>query len=295
MSMRSGLVSAVILLAVSRVLAEDYEIRMTRPAKVGDKYEMIASGARTEKVTMLVGGKVAKADGRSMTAKLEATVTVQEIDSLKREKKINLVVSKCVAATEGAANEEEVLRKGAQVVAQLQGKEKEFLVDGEAASKDIAGILDLFISFPTTPTTDDDIFGTKERKKVGDSWPVNKAKAVEDLSDEGMSVKAEDIKGSTKLEKLAVVDGVQCLHLSAKLDIGKLSAPLPPGMAIEKAAMTATFEGDFPLDVSKDCLSQGMTMTMSMIAKGKPSPDAPEMTLSTKREETRKMKRKDLK
>ena len=163
MGIQKVLIYLIVLLACSRVFAMDYEIRMTRAAETGERYELIASGYSSEQITMSSQGQVLRKDNKFISAKLEGIVTVLQVDKLKREKKISLLVSKSVMSTNVNDNEEEALPKGTEVIAQLRHGKKEFLIDGKIANEDIAKMLDLFITFPTTKTTDDDIFGTKER------------------------------------------------------------------------------------------------------------------------------------
>lgn len=295
MSIRGVLVCSILLLICSCAFVQDYELRMTRPTKVGREYELITSGSLSEQMTMSAQGEVLRSDKFSLTAKLEGIVTVLQVDELKRERKLRLLVSKSVMSMNGNINEEEALPKGTQVVAQLRDRRKEFLIDGKNVPEEIAKMLDLFISFPTTRVTDDDIFGTKERKKVGDSWAVNSMEAAKDLATEGINVDAENIKGSTTIEKVVVVDGKKCLQLSAKLEISMLAPPLPPGLTVEKSNMSAAFSGTFPFDTSIPRLSEGENMTMEVVAKGKLNPDSPEVTLSIKMMKSVQMKQKALK
>lgn len=295
MNFRGVMVCAVVLLTASHVFAQNYEIRLTRDVRAGEKYELAASGSLSEQMTMLAQGQVLHKDTTSITAKLEGTVTVLEVDELKRERKLSLVVSRCLMSTNGSTVEKEVLAKDTQVVAQLRDGQMEFLIDGKVVSKDIAKMLGLLISLPTSQTTDDDIFGTKERKKVGDSWAVNSSKGAADLSFEGIKVNADDIKGSTKIDKLLVVGGTNCLQLSSRMEISNILPPLPEGLTVTESNMSATFTGEFPVDVSMRQMSEGITMSMVLVAKGKPIPDAPEITLSMNMEESKHAKQKSIK
>jgi hypothetical protein len=283
-------VAVVVFLAASPVFAQDYEIRLTRDARAGEKYNLTASGVLSEQMTMSAKGTVLQKNAAFHTMKLEGIVTVLEVDKLKEERKLRLDISKCLVSAGGNAEEQEVLKKGTQVVAQIKDGQEEFLVDGNVAPKDVAKLLGHFISLRAGQVNDDHIFGTKERKKVGDSWPVNSVKAAADLSTKGMKVSPENIKGNTMLEKLVVVDGRECLKLDAKIDMSNISLPLPSGLTVEKSDMSATFSGEFPVDVSIRRLSEQLAMTVAITAKGKPNPDIPEITLFMTMERSRSMK-----
>jgi hypothetical protein len=295
MSIRIVLLCAVLLFTASRVIAQDYEIRLTRDAKAGEKYELTVSASVSKQMTMSSQGQVLQKNASSITAKLEGTVTVLEIDEMKREIKLSLLVSRCLASANGSAEEREALAKGTQVVAQMRDGRKEFLIDGNAVSKDISEMLGMLISLPISQATDDDIFGTKEHRKVGDSWAVNSVKGAVDLYSKGMKVGAEDIKGSTKLEKLIVAGGTNCLQISSRMGMINITPPLPRGLTVTKSNVSATFSGEFPVDVSIRPLSETMTVSMAFVAKGRPAPDAPEVTLTMNMEESKHAEQKSFK
>lgn len=208
-------VIAAVFLAASHAFAQDYEIRLTRDVRAGEKYNLTASGSLSEKMIMSAQGQVIQKNASTHEMMLEGIVTVLEVDDLKEERKLSLDISRCLVSAGGESGQKEVLKKGTQIVAQRKNGHDEFLVDGEAAAKDVATLLGHFISLRSGHVNDDHIFGTKERKKVGDSWPVNRDKAAADLTAKGIKVARENITGNTTLEKLVEVDGRKCLKLNA--------------------------------------------------------------------------------
>ena len=167
-----------------------------------------------------------------------------------------------------------------------------YLVNGQIASNEIAEVLSTLFVLPQSETTDDDVFGTKERKKVGDSWGVNVVKAASSLSPE-FKLAPEDMKGTTTLEKILEIDGVKCPWISGKLDINKASPPLPPGFVVEKSHISAAFAGVFPIDVLLDYFSEEMSMRAAIEAKG--DSNDPNIRISLNVEESRIEKHKPLK
>jgi hypothetical protein len=280
MGIRKVLIYLIAFLACSHVFAQDYEIRMTRAAETGERYELIASGSSSEQMTMSSQGRVLRKNKIFISAKLEGIVTVLEVDELKQEKKLSLLVSKSLMYTNVNDKEEEALPKGTQVIAQRRDGKKEFLIDGKIANEDIAKMLDIFITIPATQVTDDDIFGTKERKNVGDSWAVNNVNALKDLASDGIVVDLAKMEGSAKLERIVEVEGIKCLLLSASIEINGVAPPLPSGLTVEKSNVSAILTGEYPIDISIRPFSQIHNMTMAFVAKGKLKPDAPEVALS---------------
>ena len=255
---------------------------------------MTASGSKSIQTTVSSQGKIQE-QGASFKVQLEGTVTVLEIDNLKRPIKTSLLVSKFIGTMNGEVNEREILSKDTRIIAQLRNGKQEFLINGNVASSEITEILCLLMALPTTQATDDDIFGTKERKKIGDSWALDSAKGAIDCAAKGMTVTAENIKGSTKIEKMVGVDGTKCLQINANIEMNNCVPPLPAGMTIKGSNMSATFSGEFPIDVSLPALSEDATVKSSLEAKAKPSPDAPEITLSMNMSESKHAKYRPIK
>lgn len=295
MSIYRVLIFTIVFLAGSPVFAQDYEIRLESAVKEGDKYEVNVSGELSEQMTSSSQGQVLGDKQSSFSATFEGTTTVLKVDELQRTAELKLLVSKCHKRMNGNTTDEEVLAKGTQVVMRRSDSNTEFLVDGKVVPKDIEKVLGVLFSLPQSKATDDDIFGTKDRKKVGDSWAMNSAKAANELPSAGLKADATDIKGSTKIEKVVTVHGTKCLRLSGKMEINKITPELPAGMIVEMSNVSTSFSGDFPIDSRIGRLVSKSTMKITFVAKGKPAPGAPEITLSMKHSKSRQIKRKFLK
>ncbi|MHC4600360.1 MAG: hypothetical protein ACYS47_15290, partial [Planctomycetota bacterium] len=165
----------------------------------------------------------------------------------------------------------------------------------EPVEPELHKVLNLFFDMSKSEVTNDDIFGTKERKQIGDSWPLNTEMAAKSAEEEEITIDPKDIEGQVTLEKRVEVDGVPCLLIRGKANISKAQIPMPGDVKIEKSHVTAELSGEFPVDVSKGLVSQKKRVTMSMEAKGTPEPGAPEITLVVKGEESVETRRKVLK
>lgn len=290
------LICTIALLIGSSVLAKDYEIRLDRPAKVGEKSEVIITGKRSRQMTMTSQGRVLRENKSSLSATFEGTITVLKVDKLQRESELKLLVAKCHKKVDGKTTEEEVLAKGTEVVLRQRDSDVEFLIDGKVVPKDIAEVLSLFFTLNDSQDTDDDLFGTKDRKKVGESWPVNSVKLARYFASKGVfKGGAKDITGSTKIEEEVVVGGTKCLRFICKAELGNFTPPLPPGMAVKKANMSVSVSYLYPVDTSVRHLSEKMAMTMELVAEGKATPEAPGVTLTVKGTGSKHMRRKFLK
>jgi hypothetical protein len=288
MSMFRMLSYAVMLFSASHALSQDYEIRLTRPDRVGAKFEIATISSQSTNTTVSYKDRILKKESSSLTVQLEGTVTVLEVGPSKHATRIRVLVTDCtVMRNDGKAYEG--LPKGAQIVMQLANGKTEYLLNGYKAINDKMEILQLLFSLHTGKTSDDDIFGTKERKRVGDVWAMDSAKAAASLAGDLEVANAENMHGETTLEKIVDVGGVPCLRIRAKMEATGFVPPLPPEATVESSRMAAMFSGDYPIDVSLDIMHEEESIGGTIQARGRPDPQAPEVTLSITRELSRSM------
>jgi hypothetical protein len=156
-----------------------------------------------------------------------------------------------------------------------------FEIEGKPVPDAVAKALGLVVNIPSAGPTDDEIFGTTERKNVGDRWPVNEALALKDaneeLADSGLRVVS--VKGSTTLQKVTNDGGVEVLHLLANIT-AKMSPAAKGPLTFADATMTATHTGAIPTDVNKRVREEGTTISMTFKASGKPKPEGPVVQMS---------------
>ena len=257
---------------------QGYEIRLSRPTKVGQIYELTASASLSEEKTASLSGEVLKADKFLLKTELQGTVTVLGVDELERATKVRLRVSKCLSSMHESSNLVEALTPGTLIIAQLRSDRQEYTIDGNVVSEDIDRMLGQFISliFPKSQTTDDDIFGAKERKKVGDVWAMSDPKAARALLGNDVDIAVSAITGSTIIEDEVEVDGTECLRINTRIIVKDFSLPFPPGVAVENSVVSFVSSGEFPVDTSIGPLSVDVRMVMQVSGKGRPSPSAPE-------------------
>ena len=99
-------------------------------------------------------------------------------------------------------------------------------------------------------STDDDMFGSTEKRKVGESWPVHADAMAKSISKGGMEIAAAAITGQTHLNGMESVNGTLALRgVQAAIDM-KDPKPSngPPGMTMEGSSIHGEFTGLFPLD-----------------------------------------------
>ena len=244
--------------------AEDYEIRLTRPARVGRKYRLSASGRYFERRRFFANDKLTRDLRESFSVDLESVVTVLEADKRGVPTRLSCAIGKCVKTERNAWKP--LIPKGKTVIAFSEKRSTRFSMDGQPVSPEIRKALKVIIAIDTG-ATDDDVFGSRERRKVGDSWDIDAKAAAKDAADAGVRVRKDDITGSVSIEKLAVVDGSKRLLIRGEMAIRKAVPPMAPGFIVDKGTFEGSFTGAFPLDLSVGRLENAEQIAMFIRAR----------------------------
>lgn len=265
-------------LGTSVALAQDYEIKLTRPTKVGAEYHIAAVGRKSMKTTTKLDGKVAEEQSENFAVDFESDVKALEVDKNGKPSKVSLTVDKCILKQGGAGKP--LLAKGAVVVASVKDDEAVFETAGQPVDAETAEALDLVVELGRNRASEDEIFGTKERKKVGDHWDMNAELFAKELQDamKGSTVKKEDVAGTITLDKVVKVGTTDCLQISAEMTVNNVTMP---DMKVAQIKVQTHFSGLFPMDFSKDIMEESVSMTMSMTVKGKLDPNGPEIVVDS--------------
>ena len=259
-----------VLWAVSSLAGwtQDYEVKLERPAKAGEKYGLTATGSQKEVSTVSVGGQVAEKKDNAFTASLEAQVTILTVDGKGRATATEYAVAKFTMKK--GEQETELVPAGKVVVAERGKKPAYALKDGGAVSPEAQAAFGLLVSSGDKgEESDDAIFGTAARQAVGAEWPMDAAKAAASLQKAGIALTKENLSGSVKLNGVEQAGGLDCLNVVATMNAKGFAMPLPPGLKCEAAELNASFGGLFPVDPAQPRLAESKTMQMRFSAKGK--------------------------
>jgi len=281
---------------------KEYEVKIARKIDVGTKYALTADGALIRQVSLTVGGQTSNQPDDGYGIHLEGTVEVLELDAIGEEAKVSCTVDKCTRIT--SKGQKELVPKGKVIIAEGKGKDTHFsLKDGGELSKEASEALDLAISLDTGDEyTDDEMFGTKQKQKVGSSWAVDGEKVAKDARRVGVIVKPEDVEGSFRLDGLEKAGDVECLKVSGSLKMKRLDRKddeddgLPEGFSVETGSMEAKYGGLFPVDPSVGSLSESASMTFVTKVKGKGGTNKKQdVTVESKVQRAAEMRRRFLK
>lgn len=272
---RSGsFITAVALLfltttgAGATALAQDYEIKLVRPPKVGQKYTMTAEAAIVRVYKFTVAGQPAGTQNSGYGVVLEGTVEVLVVNADGEEGKAACTVIRCVRVT--PEGETELVPSGRVLTAEGGKEDTTYTLDeGELTDEATEALRLVFRMGEEDGYNDDKIYGTDERQPVGGSWPVNAQAASEEAKADKFIFDPSDITASLKLEGVEKVGDIECLRIGGQTEIKKFTAEAPEGMTFETGSLKAKYSGLFPVDTSIGALAETMSVNHDVTFKGK--------------------------
>ena len=224
-----------------------FAIKLSRPQTVGGRFFVSVKGRQHKKERVTMAGRVVTDTDTTMDVEVVALAEVLAVDAKSMGTKMAYSIERA-QKTENAQTTE-LLARGRVVVVEHRDGRTHFTVDGERPPRPLEEALGIVISaHEPNSATDDEIFGTRERKRVGDEWGINAEAAAKDFTSRGVKIDPQNITGATKLVAAKSQDGVKVVELSGKLRIANMALPLPAGAQVERSQVEALFWGLFPQD-----------------------------------------------
>jgi hypothetical protein len=238
----------VTTLAANPVYAQKYSIRISSLDAVGQKYSITSNASVVEQLSAIQGGRVLQTQSMQYQVSFEARAEVLAVDIKEQAYKVAYTVTKFTKTERGITTD--VFKPGTVILTDgSQENDKQIGIKDGAIGNDARETAGLVL--PThrpNSVSDDDVFGTKEMKTIGDNWPINAAAAAEDLKKANI-LSAATLAGAVSLVSKGTVDGKECLNLSAELNAdGIVVNNGPPGFVPETGSMRATLRGCLPID-----------------------------------------------
>jgi len=269
--------SFVVLVAglIASVSAQDYAIKMTRPAKAGVKYHLNASGSLLEQKAIITGGKT-NLTSSEHRIELSGKAEVLEIDAKGHELKTAITIEKCVKTT--GKSQLDLLPDGKTIIATSTNGQAIFAItDGATLLPGDAALLQLVVPLYDGSADPDELFGTAERQHLGSSWPINAAAVVRDMQQRGMDLKSEDIHGTTTFVSMTNVAGRDCFELRTEMQIKSMAPPLPLGTRLARSEVKTVFNFMLPVDATRERASDSAHFTIKLAYQGKTGPKKQEV------------------
>ena len=269
-------------LSNSAVGAQDYSIQLVRKATVGEHYGIVANGSQEQLINLSVSGEAMPPQAETTKVSITAAGEVLALTPAGREKKARFVIEKAVVAEAGPWTQ--LLPPGTEVVAEQSDAKTEYLVGGVPATSEVAKALDIAGIELTgdDSVNDEQIFGTKERKRAGEAWPIDSTAAAAGLAKKSVMVEPGNITGTSTLAEIVKAGNQDALRITGTMAMKHVTMPLPPGLAVQSGEFHATFSGIFPVDPTKRVNHSGMVMDGKFVCGGKSGDNEMAMTITMK-------------
>jgi len=260
--------------------AQDYEIRLHRAVSTGAKYRIVASGQSFERIGLFAGGKQFDQKQEEISFDLDAIATALAVDQRGRPTQYTLTIEKFVVSPDGG--NKVTLERGTVITGRLAGQRFVLTTGGTPLNALAAKAIGWVLPAPTTQGTDDDVFGTRDRKKVGDTWPINADAAARYLGEMlKASISGSNIKGETTLARAGTGAAGEVMMINGTFSMDGFSMTLPDGVRILKGRMNASYLGHLPTDPQRLPFNTTMKMVSDMVGIRPAAGDAPEITFRT--------------
>src|SRR5450432_1823578 len=164
-------VAFTIFLSALAVSAQSYYIHLHYPDNPGTRYHLTARTVRVTTNRVSIGTDSTKTDEDGFTAELSADVTILEANrSGWATRKSFIVLSSWLSAKE---KQGALLPVGTMVFASIQNGGTIYQVKGKPVDAATTEVLGSLVSLHVAGTDDDELFGVRTVKKVGDRWSAN--------------------------------------------------------------------------------------------------------------------------
>jgi hypothetical protein len=234
------LISVTVAIAFP-ALAQEYEIRLHRPEPVGSKTRVTGSGRDVQQMSVWSAKRKAREDASDVTIDFEYVRKVVVV-SPKGVPTHVLLQFERLKTTKGKTTRD-VLPRNAEVLAFNSGNKPSFHMNGVAVKPEVAHMLTLIAPVSTGDFTNDELFGTQDRKRVGDSWDVNGRAWSQMMTYHNGKVR--DIKGRVTLKE--VLKHAADSRLSLALEMAG-TMETGPGAFPPLAAMTYKATMEVPIE-----------------------------------------------
>jgi len=239
-------------LAILPLHADDtYEVRLHRPVKTGDRFQLAAKAAVDMTTTTTFNADEVDEEKVTAACKLAGEVTVIETTAkgLIKELRLKLSAADCVNDGENAD-----FFKPGDVIHVRHAQPDAFVeINGVEPDQTQMELLNTFLYVQGDEnSTDDELLGAPGKVKPGESWGMNKDAVLKDWIREGFEgLKAEDLKGKTTLTEITKFEGQPGVRLNGEFQIenaGLKIPSMPDEIRAKRFKLEIKDETELPLD-----------------------------------------------
>ena len=242
---------ALAAFATTVFAAETHAIKLLRPMKAGDRFDISAKVAFEDIMKTNFDGREVESEETIVACRLTGALTVVAVTKkgLPSALKLKVKTVECVQGGQPA----HFFSEGDELFLRRDEPENEAQVNGDAANDVQSQIIESLLTVQAEDeVSDEDIFGTSEKVAVGAEWPVNGKAAVASLARNGVTgLDPKGVSGHAKLVTLGEFEKQPAfsVHMSAKIDgKGVTLSSLPENVKGSRFHSEYTVEMDVPVD-----------------------------------------------
>jgi len=266
----SAILIAAALTARGQTPEKTFDVRFDRTFKVGQVFTVTtADAARASQKTETPDGQTMSASNFRRTV-LEAEVRIEKVDTKNLPVLAAITLKRLTVQSVAAGQEQresdpkEILPAGTAISATyLDGVPTFSLAGAKPIPPDALAALRR--EFHPTQLTDD-VFGTPDKKKIGDTWPVDTKAMKADMTDP-QAVDPRVFTGDVTLKAQRNVTGVNCLQFEAVLHSNTI-----PFLQVTptEASITVTYATSLPVDPALPPVTNSMKTVTHIVVEQKP-------------------------
>lgn len=274
-----------------------YKVKLVRPPKVGDRYDVVIDGALLQQINSKIGDQASAPTENGYGVHLEGAIEVLGVNKDGEESKVRCTVRKCTHIT--ADDESALLPPGTVVTAEAAKDKTVFTQDGKPVSDEAQTVLDLALRLADEDESNDDIiYGTKEEQKIGGSWKLDADAFARDAAADNVKVDARDVNGQVKLEAIEKRGDQECMKVQGEVNVAKLLPPrpadLPENMEVADGTLRGRFNGVYPVDTNAPSVEESISMVLTTTIKRPVRENEPAALIQSKLQRSVQMKRTPL-
>ncbi len=232
--------------------ADSYQIQCARPSKVGDRFHVDALTEESQSET--VNGKKVPVNASTCSLTLSAAAEVMELAADSTCRKVRYTIDRANEVDDGKTTE--VLVKGSVVIATIGPDGAEYAIDGAAAKRKAASFLAELSLGIDTGVRDNEAFGSREPRSIGDSWPANGEGAGKLIN---LKPPPGAISGDVRLAEAVKNGGSAAIKLTSELHVAHVALESTPGMTEKSGSIVIRFSGIYPVDATKRALRRSLS------------------------------------
>lgn len=245
---------------------EDFAVRIDRPYFVGEQYRLSGPYLVVDSLSVTRGRDTQRSEHRRLIH-LDLAVKVLELGPRGNPHRASVTVH--LLTREAGGETTALVAPGSVIDAHIENGKKVFSIQDktlEGEAEPVLGAISI-LGLDDRPSSDD-AMGSRERRRVGESWPMRAEEAAKVMSAGAGAFKIDprNLKGTVTLAGKKEERQVPCLEYRYEFEVKDQRIPreglpstVPPGFDHGTFAITLQGTTLLPLDVSLPSLREDQT------------------------------------